>query len=177
MTTLRDREVGRAAETISRATGLVHRPAKDGARVSGTYRQSITLASGRFAMPQNLGQVQERVKDITFQSKTRFSYDQVREIEALRSTIAGVVAKLPANLRSDAQVKKLEAVSHRDPLTLIHLVNRHDTKSSDFKDYEFSRATVNDLWQGGHEDVQKVLEDPESCRVTDLGNGVRILDL
>jgi hypothetical protein len=48
--TLRNREVGRAAETISRATGLVHRPAKDGARVSGIYRQSITLASGRFAI-------------------------------------------------------------------------------------------------------------------------------
>jgi NTE family protein len=137
----------------------------------------VDLFSGLGAMPENLDQVQERVKDITFQSKTRFSYTQVREIEALRSTLADVLAKLPAKLRTDPQVKKLEEISHRGRLTLIHLVNRHDTKSCDFKDYEFSRATVEDLWLAGHDDVQKVLEHPEACRVSDLGNGVRIFDL
>jgi len=45
------------------------------------------------------------------------------------------------------------------------------------RNYEFSRATVEELWQGGHADVQKVLEHPEACRVTDLGNGVRVFDL
>jgi len=50
LTTLRDREVGRAAEKISRATGLTYRPVKDGARVSAVYRQSVTQASGRFAL-------------------------------------------------------------------------------------------------------------------------------
>jgi NTE family protein len=137
----------------------------------------VDLFSGLGGMPKNLDQVQERVKDIQFQSKTRFSYDEVREIEALRSALAGVLSKLPANLRSDPQVKKLEEVSHRGPMTLIHLVNRCDTKSSDFKDYEFSRATVNDLWLAGHDDVQRVLESPDSCRITELGNGFRIFDL
>jgi NTE family protein len=117
------------------------------------------------------------VKDISFQSKTRFSHDQVRAIETMRSTLADVLAKLPASLRSDPQVKKLLEISQRGPLTLIHLVNRHDTKSSDFKDYEFSRATVNDLWAAGHDDVQKVLKHPDSCQVTDLGNGVRVFDV
>jgi len=137
----------------------------------------VDLFSGLGELPRNLDQVQERVKDISFQSKTRFSYDQVRTIESMRSTIADVLAKLPAKLRSDPQVKKLEEISHRGPLTLIHLVNRHDTKSSDFKDYEFSLATVNDLWLAGHDDVQRVLRHPETCQVTDLGNGVRVLDL
>jgi NTE family protein len=84
---------------------------------------------------------------------------------------------LPASLRSDPKVKKLAEISHRGPMTLIHLVNRQDTKSSDFKDYEFSRATVNDLWLAGHEDVQRVLESPDSCRITELGNGMRVFDL
>ena len=137
----------------------------------------VDLFSGLGAMPENLNQVQERVKDIQFQSKTRYSIDEMREIEALRSALAGVLSKLPANLRSDPQVKKLEQISHRGPLTLIRLVNRHDTKSSDFKDYEFSRATVNDLWLGGHNDVQRVLESPDSFRITELGNGMRIFEL
>jgi len=137
----------------------------------------VDLFSGLGGTPENLNQVQERVKDIQFQSKTRFSYDETRRIESLRSALADVVAKLPANLRSDPKVKKLEEASRRGPMTLIHLVNRHDTESSDFKDYEFSRATVNDLWLAGHEDVQRVLERPASWRVTELGNGVRVFDL
>ena len=80
-------------------------------------------------------------------------------------------------MRSDPQVKKLEEVSHRGPMTVIRLVNRRDTQSLDFKDYEFSRATVNDLWLSGHEDVRRVLENPDSCQVSDLGNGVRVFDL
>jgi NTE family protein len=138
---------------------------------------TVDLFSGLGELPQNLNQVAERVKDIQFQSKTRFSVDEVRKLEGMRSTLASVLAKLPASLRNDPQVRKLKEISRRGRLTLVHLVNRHDTKSSDFKDYEFSRATVNDLWQGGHDDVQRVLEHPDSCRVTELGNGVRFFDL
>jgi len=138
---------------------------------------AVDLFSGLGELPTNLAQVQERVKDITFQSKMRFSHEQVRAIEQMRSTLADVIAKLPANLRADPQVKKLEEISRRGALSLVHLVNRCDTKSSDFKDYEFSRATVDQLWQAGHDDVQKVLQHPDACNVTDLGNGVRVFDL
>ena len=138
---------------------------------------AVDLFSGLGTLPTNLAQVQERVKDISFQSKTRFSHEQVRAIEEMRSTLADVIAKLPAKLRSDPQVKKLEQISRRGAISLVHLVNRCDTQSSDFKDYEFSRATVDQLWQAGHDDVQRVLQQPETCRVSDLGNGVRVFDL
>jgi len=59
----------------------------------------------------------------------------------------------------------------------VRLVNRCDTKSYDSKDYEFSRATVDELWRAGHNAVQMVLAHPEACTVTDLGNGLRIFDL
>jgi NTE family protein len=137
----------------------------------------VDLFSGLGELPKNLNQVQERVKDIQFQSKTRFSYHQVREIEALRSTLAEVLGRLPSNLRSDPEVQKLEAISRRGALSLIRLVNRHDTKSSDFKDYEFSRATVDELWRAGHGDIERVLKHPDACRVSEMGNGVRFFDL
>jgi NTE family protein len=137
----------------------------------------VDLFSGLGALPRNLGQVQERVKDIQFQSKARLSLERFREIEALRRTLADVLAKLPASLRSDPQVRRLKEISRRGPVSLIHLVNRCDTQSSDFKDYEFSRATVDDLWGAGRDDVQQMLKHPEACRITDLGNGVRVFDL
>jgi type IV secretory pathway VirD2 relaxase len=50
LTTLRDRELAKAAQDIAAKTGLAHRPVADGQRVAGTYRRSVMLASGRFAM-------------------------------------------------------------------------------------------------------------------------------
>ena len=119
-------------------------------------------------LPKNLDQVQERAKDISFQSKTRFNTTRSARIEAMRSTLADVLVKLPARLRADPQVKKLEEASRRGRVSLIHLVNRHDTKSSDFKDYEFSRATVEELWKAGRGDARTVIERPDSCRIADL---------
>ncbi|MBU1235383.1 MAG: relaxase/mobilization nuclease and DUF3363 domain-containing protein [Gammaproteobacteria bacterium] len=48
--TLRGREIDDAAETIAAETGLTHRAVANGERVTGTYRRSVQLASGRFAM-------------------------------------------------------------------------------------------------------------------------------
>lgn len=48
--TLRSRELAAACEAIAARTGLAHRPPTEGHAVSGTYRQRLQLASGRFAM-------------------------------------------------------------------------------------------------------------------------------
>lgn len=53
LTTLRDRDLATAREAIAARTGLPHRPSADGEAVSGTYRQRLQLASGRFAMIDN----------------------------------------------------------------------------------------------------------------------------
>jgi type IV secretory pathway VirD2 relaxase len=50
LNTVRQRELEALAVQLSAETGLAHRPFADGERVSGVYRQRITLASGRFAM-------------------------------------------------------------------------------------------------------------------------------
>lgn len=50
LTTLRNRDLTKAAQSIIAETGLEHREAGDGQRISGIYRRSVMLASGRFAM-------------------------------------------------------------------------------------------------------------------------------
>jgi NTE family protein len=136
----------------------------------------VDVFSGLGHMPKNLAQIQERVKDLQFQSKAHMSYDQARQLEAMRSTLAEVIDRMPPDLRSTPQVKKLEEISRRGAVTVIHLINRHDTRSSDFKDYEFSRATVDALWRGGKDDIHDVLRRPESCHVIDVGNRMRFFE-
>ncbi len=55
--------------------------------------------------------------------------------------------------------------------------NRHNTRSVDFKDYEFSRAPVTDLWDVGHNDVRRSIANPDWHRVTDPAEGIRVCDL
>ena len=47
---MRRRELDDAIAKLSTDTGLAHHPSAEGEHVAGTYRQRLTLASGRFAM-------------------------------------------------------------------------------------------------------------------------------
>lgn len=53
LTTLRNRDLAAASDALTERTGLPHRPSAEGETVSGTYRQRLQLASGRFAMIDN----------------------------------------------------------------------------------------------------------------------------
>ncbi|MGN6374732.1 MAG: DUF3363 domain-containing protein [Sphingomonas sp.] len=48
--TLKDRELAEATAAIAARFGLPHRPSAQGDLVDGTYRERVTLASGRFAL-------------------------------------------------------------------------------------------------------------------------------
>ena len=50
LATLRSREIETTVNAIHAETGLAHRPAEEGQSVSGVYRRSLQLVSGRFAM-------------------------------------------------------------------------------------------------------------------------------
>lgn len=50
LSTLRSRELAETCDTIVERTGLPHRASSEGDMVSGTYRERLQLASGRFAM-------------------------------------------------------------------------------------------------------------------------------
>lgn len=53
LATLRNREISSAAKAIADETGLIHHVQVDGERVTGVYRRTVLLASGRFAMLDN----------------------------------------------------------------------------------------------------------------------------
>jgi NTE family protein len=136
----------------------------------------VDVFSGLGESPQNLDQVHERVKDIQYASKARFNTSRLQEFEELRAALGRVIDKLPDTLQSDPDVQKLKAASTRGAFTLVHFINRHDTYSSHFKDCEFSRATVNELWDAGKCDVRHAMTRPALRQAIDLGHGVRIYD-
>ena len=137
----------------------------------------VDLFSARGAAPTDLDEVQERSKDIQYSSKTRFNSTQLRQRMQLKSAFRRLLDKLPAKLREDPDVAFLTQASLRTEISLVQLINRHDTRSSSFKDYEFSRATVNELWNAGRDDVRRTVSHPEWCRATQHHEGLREFDL
>ena len=132
-------------------------------------------ASGR--LPVNLDQVQERAMDIRYSSKTRFNSDELQHREALKASFRRLLDKLPAKLRDDPDVRHLAAAARQNHVSLVHLINRHDTGSASVKDYEFSRATVDELWAAGLADVQRSAADADWDDAQQPHEGLRVYDL
>ena len=127
--------------------------------------------------PHNLEQAQERVKDIQYASKQRMNIQRIQELEETRAALARVLEKLPKELQSDPDVQRLATVSHRGAVALVRFINRRLAHSSSFKDADFSRATVTELWEAGRRAVRRSIAHPDWRNVTELASGVRIFDL
>src|SRR5437870_2348862 len=56
-------------------------------------------------------------------------------------------------------------------------INRRYAHSAQSKDYDFSRATVRELWASGLNDVRRTCAHPELLKGTEFGHGVRVYDL
>ena len=137
----------------------------------------VDVFSGMGELPTNLAQVAERAKDIQYASKTRFNTDRVKQFEVVRDKLNRILDKLPAKMQSDPDVKALRAVSTRGKVSLVHVINRHALQTSQYKDCEFSRATVTDLWNAGSSDLHRTLTEESSLRETKMGTNLRVYDL
>jgi NTE family protein len=138
----------------------------------------VDLFSARGQLPDNLDQVQERAKDIQYSSKTRFNTKRGQELENMRRALVRLLEKIPPALHEDADYKMLQKVIGRKrQITIAHLINRRFGHSTNSKDYEFSRATVRQLWEAGLEDVRRTCAHTDWSKALKPVDGMQIFDL
>lgn len=124
-------------------------------------------------LPRNLGLVTERAKDIQYASRTRFNIDRLQELGELAAAARRLLAKLPPDLRSDPDAQKLAGASDERSWTIIRLINKRPSRSGAVKDYEFSRATIEEAWAAGLEDVRRSVAAWQDLGRKEIG-GVRV---
>jgi NTE family protein len=137
----------------------------------------VDLFSAIGEIPSKFDQVLEREKDIQYSSKTRFNTLRVKELAELRTTLKRLLQKLPPELAEDPDVQNLAAVSEAGKITIAHLINRRLSHSAQTKDYEFSRATINELWAAGLDDVRRAMTKRVWAEPQQLWEGTRVYDL
>jgi NTE family protein len=149
----------------------------DSPQISALIAQ-VDLFSARGELPVNLDQVLERAKDIQYSSKTRANTTRVAEMEEFRHALGRLMKKLPPKLRNDPDVRRLSPIcTARREITILHLINRRSPDSTSAKDYEFSRATMERLWEAGLDDVRLSCSSRRWKEVQTAWDGVRIFDL
>jgi NTE family protein len=93
----------------------------------------------------------ERHKDIIYSSKTRFNTTRA--------------------------VAEMGATTGECRIDLVHMINRRYRYTSSSKDYEFSRATVNELWAAGLDAARRTFKHPELWEGGKLADGIRVFDV
>jgi len=150
---------------------------KDSPDISALIIQ-VDLFSARGDLPVNLDQVLERAKDIQYSSKMLFNTERVQELEELRHALGRLLKKVPGELHDDPDYKALAPLAQLTRrITIAHLINRRLPTSINAKDYEFSRATVRQLWQAGLDDVRSTYARLERLKASEVVKGVRVLEL
>jgi NTE family protein len=135
----------------------------------------IFMAEGK--LPEDIDEVLSREKDIRLASKTLFNIAHIRELLERRGALKELLARLPASLKDDPAVQKLRPLCDIGEMTIARMVNRGLSHAGHTKGYDFSRATVNELWATGLDDVRRSAANIKSMQPTELGPGIRFYDL
>ncbi|WP_438730941.1 patatin-like phospholipase family protein [Parasphingorhabdus sp. DH2-15] len=117
----------------------------------------VDLFSARGRMPKNFGDVLSREKDIRYSSRTRATTDYYLALRREHAQLRALLDKLPDSMAEDENVKALRAMTTEQAANIVHLIYRPQSWESGARDFEFSRATMEQHWQQGQDAVQAVM--------------------
>ena len=113
----------------------------------------VDLFSSEGILPTTIMEAAEREKEIRYSSRTRAMTKAAMADVALRKAAQNLVNKLPPEWQQDEDVKKLIDQSREGGITVMHVINRPTASDTHAKDYEFSRLSMEEHWQRGHDAV------------------------
>ncbi|HXF52549.1 MAG TPA: DUF3734 domain-containing protein [Hyphomicrobiaceae bacterium] len=97
-----------------------------------------------------------------YSSRTRLNTDVARRERRLRQALERLIAKLPAELKEDADVGLLGKLwGHCASTSIVHLIYREKYYETQSKDCEFSRLSMENHWQAGVNDTRRTLRHEE----------------
>jgi NTE family protein len=137
----------------------------------------VDLWNARGEFPRTMFDVATREKEIRYSSRTRTSTDQFRRIQKLRRAAAGLLEKIPEDLRNSPEAKILSAAADRKVFNIIHLIYRAREYEGHSKDYEFSRMSMEEHWRGGYHDTRRTLRHREVLERPNNMDGLLTFDL
>jgi NTE family protein len=142
-----------------------------------TLAFQVDLWSARGDLPRDMIEIDTRLKDIRYSSRTRAGTDQFRRMQTMRRAAAKLLAAMPPELRQTAEAGLLAQEADATVYNIIHMIYRARRYEGASKDYEFSRRTMEEHWASGHQDMTRTLAHPEVLQRPTSPDGVFTFDL
>jgi NTE family protein len=142
-----------------------------------TLAFQVDLWSARGQFPRDIFEVMTREKEIRYSSRTRAGTDQFKYVQMLRHTLAGLLEKLPGDLRESPEALLLGKAAEHKVYNIVHLIYRARNYEGHSKDYEFSRLSMQEHWRTGYLDACRSLHHREILERPTNHEGVLTFDL
>jgi NTE family protein len=142
-----------------------------------TLAFQIDLWSARGELPRDMIEVDTRLKDIRYSSRTRLNTNEFRKRQALRRAAGKLLKELPEELRNTPEAQLLAPVADDKVYNIIQMIYRARVYEGASKDYEFSRRTMEEHWASGYSDMTRTLAYPEVLQRPTSPDGVFTFDL
>ena len=125
-----------------------------------TLAFQVDLWSARGPVPTNLTDVQGRMKDIQYSSRTRLVTDVMQHSQRFRHVLREVLSRVAPEHRDDPWCKLAEELSSSHRYNVFQLVYRDKEFDGNYKDYQFGSSTMNVHWGCGLRDIRESLAQP-----------------
>jgi NTE family protein len=142
-----------------------------------TLAFQVDLWSARGELPRDMIEIDTRLKDIRYSSRTRAGTDQFRRMQTMRRAAGKLLAGMRPELRQTPEAELLAQEADTTVYNIIHLIYRARRYEGASKDYEFSRRTMEEHWASGYDDMTRTLAHPEVLQRPTSPDGVFTFDL
>lgn len=125
----------------------------------------VDLWDARGQVPENMLEIDERVKDIQYSSKTRmvtdFMAQKLRYTRLIKDLLQIIDNNTdPANIDKE-WIEKARDITEVGVKNVIHLIYHKKSYERGYKDYEFSATSMQDHWDSGLEDIENTFRHPD----------------
>jgi NTE family protein len=142
-----------------------------------TLAFQVDLWSARGELPRTLAEVSTRKQEIQYSSRTRAGTDSFKYAERMRRAMADLLEKLPEPLQNGPEAQLLRTAADHKVYNIVQLIYRAKNYEGHSKDYEFSRASMEEHWRAGYHDAVRTLRHPEVLERPTNHEGVFTFDL
>jgi len=125
-----------------------------------TLAFQVDLWSARGPAPNTLTDVQSRIKDIQYSSRTRLVTDMLQHSQRFRHVLREVLARVSPEHRDDPWCKLAGELATSRRYNVFQLVYRDKEFEGNYKDYQFGLSTMRLHWESGLQDMRASLAQP-----------------
>ncbi|MCC8931256.1 DUF3734 domain-containing protein [Rhizobium sp. 'Codium 1'] len=120
----------------------------------------VDLFNARGDMPRDQFEVESRIKEIRYSSRTRMNTDDFARRQIVRRAAKRLLERLPPEFQDDEDARILRSIGYEYDVTIVHLIHRRASHATHAMDVDFSRLSIEDHWKAGYDDATYTLKHP-----------------